>query len=785
MKIATKLFICFILLVPLTSFGQIPDVTNNFPNNELNSTVTSNPLNPVPVKIGNNNTDEYGTGGANDFLGGLGSTGGYLAVPDAGSMYNLTTAGTIEAWIIPNATTSSSPSIVSKGDATNVNFFFYWQASTSLLGFRIGNTPVTNSGGTTVPLNQWSHVAVTWTGTPGNYTLAFYVNGALSGSTVTSAGTFNAATAADSLTVGSSRSGFSGVAFYGYIDEVKIWNTARTQTQIAQSRFVGLGDYTGTNTGNALTSGANYTGLLSSWTFNNHYRDDVGGKLGYARNSAGLYWYGYTAGYPIPYNFALFCPSAAGVNDYVTIPENAAFDQTTAGSFEAWIYLNAVGVLQPIFQKGPAFATTTLAAYISAGNKLGINIGAHNYFPSTSPATFVANKWYHIAATWSGGPNFTVNTYVNGQLDYTATYNLAMPTATGPAWIGRYYGTQRFNGYIDEIRYWAGARTQTEIQKNMFTSCRALLPNANLVGAWNFDGNLKNFAATSGIDASFNTAAPNNCRLSAYSNESTTGPAPNAQFLAHTSVINCTAYPNGYNFRVPNLSIPDNASLTDTIKISGNAGNLADIKVALAIQHMKTADLVIKLKAPNNTEIILSNGNGGISGNGYLAVMDDSASNLVTSATLLSPWSNYVKPQNTMGTFGTTPLNGNWILTITDGAATNTGTLLGWGLRFNGALIVGSQNTSSIIPDNFYLAQNYPNPFNPTTTIKFGIKEKSYVELNVYDALGRLVKTLVKENKSPGDYEVVFNAKEFASGLYFCKMTAGNYTDIKKMLLIK
>ena len=100
-----------------------------------------------------------------------------------------------------------------------------------------------------------------------------------------------------------------------------------------------------------------------------------------------------------------------------------------------------------------------------------------------------------------------------------------MPTATGPAWIGRYYGTQRFNGYIDEVRYWAGARTITDIQNNMFASCRSILPNANLVGAWNFDGNLINYSATSGIHGSFNTGGGNNLRFSAYVNEATTGPA--------------------------------------------------------------------------------------------------------------------------------------------------------------------------------------------------------------------------------------------------------------------
>jgi subtilisin-like proprotein convertase family protein len=784
MKALQSTFVILVMLIPFSLFGQILDASNNISAQNVNLTKQINQTQPNPVRIGNENADEYGTGSANDFLGGLGSTGGYMAVPDASGIYNLTSAGTVEAWIMPTATTSSAPAVIAKGDVTNVNFLMYWQASSSLMGFRIGNTATTNTGGTTAPLNQWTHVAVTWTGSAGSYTVTFYINGALSGATVTNAGTFNAATFADSLTIGSSRSGFSGVTFYGYIDEVKIWNTVRTQSQIAQSRFVGLGDYASANTGNAITSAVNYTGLLSSWTFNNHFRDDIGGKLGYARKDAGLYWYGYTGGYPIPYNYALYCQPAGGTNDYVTIPENTVFDQTSAGTFEAWIYLNAASTLQPIFHKGNAFATTTLAAYVSAGNKFGINIGAHNYI-STGPATFVANKWYHVAATWTGGPNFTVNLYVNGQFDYTATYNLAMPTATGPAWIGRYYNTTRFNGYIDEIRYWSGARTQYQIQQGMFASCRSLLPNANLVGAWNFDGNLKNFSATTGIDASFNSGGTNNCRISGYSNEATTGPAPNEQFISHNTVINCTAFPLGYNRKVPIASIPDNSSLTDTIKISGNSGNLTDLKVFLSIQHQKTSDLVIKLKAPNSTEIVLSNGNGGNSANGYLTCFDDSASYTITSATYLSPWAAHIKPQNAMGTFGSTPLNGNWVLTVTDGAASNTGTLLGWGLRFNGSTIVGYQNISSNVPDKFELSQNYPNPFNPVTKIKYQVPSSEYVKLVVYDILGREVKTLVNSKLEAGIYEYEFDGSNLNSGVYFYKLQTGNYTNVKKMMLIK
>ena len=173
-----------------------------------------------------------------------------------------------------------------------------------------------------------------------------------------------------------------------------------------------------------------------------------------------------------------------------------------------------------------------------------------------------------------------------------------------------------------------------------------------------------------------------------------------------------------------------------------------------------------------------------------MTVFDDSASYIVTSLTFLAPWSNYVKPQNPMTTFGGTSLNGNWILTITDGAATNTGTLLGWGLRFNGSYLVGTQNISEIVPSSYTLNQNYPNPFNPVTKIKFQIKDSRFVTLIVYDILGREVATLDNEKLNAGTYETQFSINSItgnqkASGVYFYRMEAGDFKDVKKMILIK
>jgi len=102
----------------------------------------------------------------------------------------------------------------------------------------------------------------------------------------------------------------------------------------------------------------------------------------------------------------------------------------------------------------------------------------------------------------------------------------------------------------------------------------------------------------------------------------------------------------------------------------------------------------------------------------------------------------------------------------------------------------GIKPISSLIPKSFSISQNFPNPFNPTTNIKFDVtsnvkSETSNVKLIIFDILGREVATLVNEKLSPGTYEVEFNGSNFASGVYFYKLTAGDYTETKKLVILK
>ena len=86
-------------------------------------------------------------------------------------------------------------------------------------------------------------------------------------------------------------------------------------------------------------------------------------------------------------------------------------------------------------------------------------------------------------------------------------------------------------------------------------------------------------------------------------------------------------------------------------------------------------------------------------------------------------------------------------------------------------------------PLNYQLGQNYPNPFNPATNIEYTIGTMDHVSIKVYDVLGRVVRTLVQELKSPGVYQVEFSASDLPSGVYFYRLTTSQFTDTKKMIV--
>ena len=113
-------------------------------------------------------------------------------------------------------------------------------------------------------------------------------------------------------------------------------------------------------------------------------------------------------------------------------------------------------------------------------------------------------------------------------------------------------------------------------------------------------------------------------------------------------------------------------------------------------------------------------------------------------------------------------------------------------MGYNGVIYKYNANKVGIInagqtidPDNFILYQNFPNPFNPETMIRYFLKKSDNVTLTIYDALGKELLTLVNVRQSAGSHSVSFSGANLPSGIYFYELKAGNYSEVKKMLLLK
>ncbi len=95
------------------------------------------------------------------------------------------------------------------------------------------------------------------------------------------------------------------------------------------------------------------------------------------------------------------------------------------------------------------------------------------------------------------------------------------------------------------------------------------------------------------------------------------------------------------------------------------------------------------------------------------------------------------------------------------------------------------ENTNNSLPQKFSLYQNYPNPFNPSTTIEFSLPNSEYVELIVYNILGKEVTTLVSNKLNTGNHTYQFDGRNLASGVYYYQLVAGEFREVKKMILLR
>jgi subtilisin-like proprotein convertase family protein/photosystem II stability/assembly factor-like uncharacterized protein len=265
-------------------------------------------------------------------------------------------------------------------------------------------------------------------------------------------------------------------------------------------------------------------------------------------------------------------------------------------------------------------------------------------------------------------------------------------------------------------------------------------------------------------------------------------------------------YYTQFNRFIPNN---DTIGIADTIIISGSENlQVTDIDLTFQSIHTNFGDIRVKLVAPDGSVITLIDKPGypaspfGNAGNDPDIILDDEALESIEDVTFGDTeqvtGAFYPYP-NLLSAFDGKPVNGNWIIQVSDNNLPFIGYFTGWGLKINVDEItsIDPQNETKL-PQKFVLYQNHPNPFNPNTTIRFSLPLKTKVSLKLFNILGQQIKTLLNKSMTAGTHKIEFNARNLPSGVYLYRIEAEDpskgstkgqagkvFQQVRKMILLK
>jgi hypothetical protein len=364
------------------------------------------------------------------------------------------------------------------------------------------------------------------------------------------------------------------------------------------------------------------------------------------------------------------------------------------------------------------------------------------------------NKWNHVIMTWDGS---TKKIYINGMLKRTkyAPGSINYTNQTG-LYIGYDSETGFFNGIIDDIRIYNRVLSLNEMDNLSTEGETYLLKLLSPAGG-------EDFVAGSNHEIRWQGIGVNSVKID-YSLDSGSTWINLVSFFNNTGV---------YVWTTPNIT-----STNCLVRISNSANiSMTDVSSSsFSIEQYK-----VKIISPDGDEIcgigstfpIIWNSN-----NVQFVNIDYSADN---GATWIPIANSY-------------PSNGvyDWVVPNTPSAQalmkiTNVDTLTTFDISSNNFIItlITGVDDNSELPESFSLQQNYPNPFNPSTKISFSIPSSMFVEVKVFDLLGREVSTLVSKYVQEGSHEIFFHAENLPSGIYFYSLSAGSEVKVKKMQLLK
>jgi hypothetical protein len=365
------------------------------------------------------------------------------------------------------------------------------------------------------------------------------------------------------------------------------------------------------------------------------------------------------------------------------------------------------------------------------------------------------NNWNHVIMTWDGS---TKKVYVNGMLKrtkYLGETTLDYSSQTG-LYIGFDSEAGYFNGKIDDIRIYNRVLSLNEMAQLSTEGETYTLKLLSPAGGEDFVAGANHEIKWTGIGLS-------SVKID-YSLDSG---------LTWTNLVNNFNNTGTYIWTTPNTT-----SQNCLMKISNTANSaMTDISSSVfSIEQYK-----VKILSPDGDEIC---GIGKIfpitwnSNNIQQVNLDYSTDNGAS-------WISITESYPSTGVY-------EWLVPATPSSQalvkiTNTDTLTVYDISTNNFVITTITGIDEVtdLPESFSLLQNYPNPFNPSTVINYRLAAPAYVQIRIFDALGKEVAALVNQEKPAGTHSVNFNANNLSSGTYFYRIEAGNFTANRKMLLLK
>ncbi len=641
---------------------------------------------------------------------------------------------TVEFWIKVN-TTSGSYSIIGKSQ-------FRIMTDANKIRVQAEGLTVLYSSAKLIS-GEWTHVAVTFSNT--NNAIKIYLNGLLDNSLTTYTGSFAATN--DVLVVGKS---IYASILIGELDDVRIWNTVRTATEILNNYKTHIGWYTASTYDPHLI-------------FCQTYDFDV--------YSPGIY-------FPYSGDNGTFSADILGDKPSKTVMHNnimhftgsSYLESNTANdpdvclsgpiTVEVWICPSSIGTKQTILDLTEAGGggykldlTTTGKIAWTMGNNVG-----------TGDIILTANKWYHIGIACEAplGTTQRMWLYINGVRDKLFNYLKIIPS-TAKLRIGVNSATaDYFTGFIDEVRISNYYKSLTEIKQYMHSPMlyRDIPEAPQITVAYNFDGNLnsgtrngkylKNFGcnfsyATDASSPLFHLGASHKLKLDSFMIERPFIPIPSSGTAG---------------FALDTLDIASSVAINEN-----------KMKVFLSLNHSNTNDLRVELISPQGNSVILMN-QVTLKLEGFTGVLNNQTENLINGK--FNDVSPIIGSANPFTVFKGKNSQGKWILKITDLVNGNTGVLNSWGLLLDGPPFVSAIN--DLKSENIIAL--FPNPSSGKFSINITNDQLRIDKLEVFNVLGvKVYQSVITNAKS--EIDLTSSPK----GTYFVKVSDGRKSFVQKLII--